>query len=49
MSRLIYIASLCFLCLVSCKSVYYNTFYNAKQQYNIAEQKRVESQTPAAE
>ena len=48
MSRLIYITSLCFLCLASCKSVYYNTFYNAKQQYNIAEQKRVESQTPGS-
>ena len=47
MSRLIYIASLCFLCL-SCKSVYYNTFYNAKQQYNIAEQKRAESATPGS-
>ena len=48
MSRLIYITSLCFLCLASCKSVYYNTFYNAKQQYSIAEQKRVESETPGS-
>lgn len=48
MPRLIYITSLCFLCLASCKSVYYNTFYNAKQQYSIAEQKRVESQTPGS-
>ena len=47
MSRLIYIASLCFLCL-ACKSVYYNTFYNAKQQYSIAEQKRIESETPGS-
>ena len=47
MSRLIYIASLCFLCL-ACKSVYYNTFYNAKQQYNIAELKRAESETPGS-
>ena len=48
MSRLIYIAFLCFLCLASCKSVYYNTFYNAKQQYHIAEQKRVESENPGS-
>lgn len=48
MSRLIYIAFLCFFCLASCKSVYYNTFYNAKQQYNIADQKRVESETPGS-
>ena len=47
MSRLIYITSICFLCL-ACKSVYYNTFYNAKQQYSIAEQKRIESQTPGS-
>ncbi len=47
MSRLIYITSLCILCL-ACKSVYYNTFYNAKQQYNIAEQKRVESEAPGS-
>lgn len=48
MPRLIYITSLCFFCLASCKSVYYNTFYNAKQQYSIAEQKRVESETPGS-
>ena len=47
MSRLIYITSLCVLCL-ACKSVYYNTFYNAKQHYNIAEQKRAESETPGS-
>ena len=48
MSRLLYIASLCFFCLASCKSVYYNTFYNARQKYLIAEQKRVESETPGS-
>ena len=48
MSRLLYIASLCFFCLASCKSVYYNTFYNAKQKYLIADQKRVESETPGS-
>ena len=48
MSRLLYIASLCFFCLASCKSVYYNTFYNARQKYLIADQKRVESETPGS-
>ncbi len=48
MSRLLYIASLCLFCLASCKSVYYNTFYNARQKYLIAEQKRVESETPGS-
>ena len=48
MSRLLYIATLCFFCLASCKSVYYNTFYNARQKYLIADQKRVESETPGS-
>ena len=48
MTRLLSIASLCFFCLASCKSVYYNTFYNARQKYLIAEQKRAESETPGS-
>ena len=50
MPRLTHIslALLCLLILASCKSVYYNTFYNAKQSYNIADQKRIESETPGS-
>ncbi len=48
MSRFCRITLLCALCVVSCKSVYYNTFYNATQHYSIADQKRVESETPGS-
>ena len=50
MTRLFHIALtlLCLLVLASCKSVYYNTFYNAKQSYNLADQKRIESETPGS-
>lgn len=32
--------------LTACKSVYYNTFYNAKQNYQLAEQRRKEMEIP---
>ena len=50
MTRLTYIALtlLCLLGLASCKSVYYNTFYNAKKSYDLADQKRIESETPGS-
>lgn len=38
----------CVIALTSCKSVYYNTFYNAKHSYQIAEQTRKESETPGS-
>ena len=48
MTRHFYIALVFILGLASCKSVYYNTFYNAKQSYAIADQKRIESATPGS-
>ncbi|MCZ6635596.1 MAG: tetratricopeptide repeat protein, partial [bacterium] len=33
---------------VSCNSVYYNTYFNARKQYHLADLKRLESETPGS-
>lgn len=47
-SRHILIGLLCVVSFTACKSVYYNTFYNAKHSYQLADQTRKESQTPGS-
>jgi TonB family protein len=46
--RHIFICLFCAITLASCKSVYYNTFYNAKHSYQLAEQTRKDSETPGS-
>ena len=46
--RHIILLLLCVIAFTSCKNVYYNTFYNAKHSYQIAEQTRKESETPGS-
>ncbi len=43
-----FILLICTLAFTSCKSVYYNTFFNAKDSYQKAEQIRKESETPGS-
>ena len=38
----------CLAGLMACKSVYYNTFYNARKQYRLADQKRHEIEQPGS-
>ncbi|MDA0709783.1 MAG: tetratricopeptide repeat protein [bacterium] len=46
--RYIAIALLFALGFVSCKSVYYNTFYNARQAYMLAEKSRADAEAPGS-
>lgn len=46
--RHIFLCVFCISVFASCKSVYYNTFYNAKHSYQLADQKRKESETPGS-
>ena len=46
--RHILILIVCTIAFSSCKSVYYNTFYNAKHSYHLAEKTRKESEMPGS-
>jgi len=46
--RHLFIVLICAIGLTACKNVYYNTFYNAKHSYRLADQTRKDSETPGS-